>query len=177
MLAFDAPTVIAVSVVFATAGWIYTARRARTIARKQHTINIMVRGNFDHHKRAAHAEISPYLRGQKPFPAVGSEGWDEFIQKLRFILNHYEFIAAGIRRGDMDESLVLDAERGTILNFYEFSENHIFSVRNNRRNQAIYEHIEWLHKRWEKSPPNRAQRVWEAIKGSPCYGERNKVRD
>ena len=46
----------------ATIGWIYTARKSRTIARKQHTIDIMLRANFDRDMRIAHKIIAPYIQ-------------------------------------------------------------------------------------------------------------------
>lgn len=161
----ESATIIAAAAILATIGWVYTARRART--RKQHTINIILEGNFDLEMRNAHAELIPIFRGEDVFPAVGSDRHKEIQPKLRFVLNHFEFIAAGIRRGDMDERLVMDAQRGTILTAFEKSEPHILWVRSNRRNQSVYEHLEWLHKRWEKSPPGKCRSAAEWCKGSP----------
>lgn len=172
------PNAIIIGAILATAGWVYTGRRARTLARKQHTINIMLKGNFDRDMRIAHQEVSPYFKNDKmKLPSSNSEAFAELLPHWRLVLNHYEFIAAGIRRGDLDEKLVVDAERGTILGAYEKSEAHIFGIRDNRRNQSIYEHLEWLYKRWEKKPPNRLICTIEWCKGSPFHGKRHQVRD
>ena len=176
MIPLTSPDAITVGAVLATCGWLYTAKRARTLAKKQHTINIMLKGNFDKDLRVAHESISKYLKGIIPFPELDSNEYKRILPSLRFVLNHYEFLAAGIRRGDVDEKLVLDSERGTILNAYEKSMDHIFAVRTNRRNQAVYEHLEWLHKRWESSPPSAIYLNIERIKGAPLQGKRNEVR-
>jgi hypothetical protein len=170
---------VVIAATLATIGWIYTARKSRTIARKQHTIDIMLKANFDRDMRVAHKMIAPYIQRKNPdpFPEDGNTDYEKLIPFLRMILNHYEFLAAGIRRGDLDEILVIDAQRGAILNAFERSEAHIFAVRDRRRSQAIYEHLEWLHRRWEKLPPRWYIRWCERLKGSPFQGSRNKVRD
>ena len=137
----------------------------------------MLMGNFDREMRDAHHALIPYFKGMQALPEQQSQEFDAIRLHLRFVLNHYEFISAGIRRGDIDEHLVLDAERGTILNAYEHSEKFIFAVRNSRRNQALYEHLEWLHNRWEKKPPRWVSTLYERMKGSPIHGKRNDVRD
>ena len=76
----------------------------------------------------------------------------------------------------MDERIVRDSERGKILTLYETSTAHIESLRNSRRRMSIYEHLEWLHGRWEKSPPGRLQRTCERVRGKPFEGKRERVR-
>ena len=65
---------------------------------------------------------------------------------LIFLLNHYEFLAAGIRNGDIDERLLKDSERGTVVRLFETFE------------------------RWSKNPPGRRQRWFEWVRGKPNYG-------
>ena len=168
---------IALGAVLATFGWLYTARKSRSLARKQHTVSIMITANFDENMRAAHRAVAPYFNAKKNLPDQNSKEFEQIRPHVRLLLNHYEFVAAGIRRGDFDEKLVIDAERGTILNAYESSESYVFALRDNRRSQSIYEHLEWVHRRWEKCPPGKLQRIIEWAKGSPLYGQRNEVRD
>lgn len=175
MLGMSTQDAILVGATLATVGWMYNARKVRTLARKQHTINIMIKGNFDELMRKSHTKISKYIQNQEPWPDRKSQEYTDLLPSLRYILNHYEFISAGIRRGDLDENLVIDAERGTILSAFESAQGHIFEVRNSRRNQAIYEHLEWIHKRWEQKPPNKIMRLCEGAKGSPFAGKKTDV--
>lgn len=170
-----APNAILVGAAMATVGWLYTSRRSLTIARKQHTINIMLKGNFSQELRGSHKFIAQHFKAKKPIPDESDTEYNGFRENLQLILNHYEFIAAGIRRGDLDEKLVLDSERGTVLNAFENSEDYIYQARNTRRNQSLYEHLEWLHKRWVKQKPNRFQGFAETVLGVPFYGKRNEV--
>lgn len=168
-------TAILVVGAFATAGWLYTARRARTLARKQHTMNVLLTASFDSEFQNAMELLSPYMR-TKAMPRLKIDDDSLLAQPLRKVLNHYEFVAAGIRNGDVDETLVRDSERGSILTLFERSTEYIESMRDTRRRRSIYEHLEWLHKRWEKKPPNRFQRFVEFIIGYPIKGRTEQVR-
>ena len=168
---------ILVAAVFATSGWVYTARKSRTLARKQHTINILLNSSMSAMKISAQDTLRKYLDETHDFPQKDSDDYNSIIPDLRFLLNHYEFIAAGIRRGDIDEFLVLDTERRSILTAYEKTKHYIFALRNDRRSQSIYEHLEWLHARWESKPPGKIKCCCEWIKGSPIHGPRAKVTE
>ena len=74
--------VIAAAAVFATVGWIYTARRARTLARKQHTINIIVAQAFNKQMRNAQIALANALRGKAELPPPGPEQ-DKLLPDLR----------------------------------------------------------------------------------------------
>lgn len=167
---------ILIAAVLATLGWLYTGRRARNLARKQHSMNLLLQASFNNDMRNALHELSPHLRACK-IPNVESEQDENILKKLRFLLNHYEFVAAGIRNGDLDEELIRDSERGTILTLFECSKDYIESLRNTRRRRAIYEHLEWLHKRWETHPPNPVVRFAERCRGRPFKGRVERVID
>ena len=93
---------------------------------------------------------------------------------LRFILNYYEFIAAGVRNGDISERLLRDSERGTIVKLFEVSQIYIGSIKTKRDRQAIYEHIEWLYRRWHEAKPGALQRTVEWALQRPLYHERHR---
>ncbi len=78
------------------------------------------------------------------------DGDPELVDAVRRVLNHYEFIAAGLRNGDFDEPLVKDTERSTIVNLYSGSKKYIWTLRNDRNRMSLYEHLEWLHARWDR---------------------------
>jgi hypothetical protein len=158
----------------ATTGWVYTARRARTLARKQHTVNIMLQASLNKEFREARDVMAGYVK-KKTLPALPELDKDEhkeLLSSVRMILNHYEFMAAGVRNGDFDESLLRDSERGTIITAYTGCTAFIWSLRDNRSRMTIYEHLEWLHGRWEVKRPSWYQRCVERIWGAPFPGRR-----
>ena len=167
---------ILIAAGFATLGWLYTARRARTLSRKQHTVNIIVQAYFNKEYREALTAIASTLR-PGTCPDLTQQDNNVLLQHFRMVMNHYEFLGAGIRNGDFDEQLLIDSQRGSIVQLVETCRTHIYRVRDSRRRQAIYEHIEWLYNRWEKKPPGCFQRIFEWCRGRPCRGERVKVRE
>lgn len=142
---------ILIAASLATLGWLYTARRARNLARKQHTINVIFQANLNEHLRGALHDVMTMVR-EGPCPDLFAEGNVERRKSFQAIANHFEFIAAGIRNGDFDEKLVIDSQRGTMLTFFEWAHDFIWRLRDTRRRATTYEHLEWLHGRWEKRP-------------------------
>lgn len=133
----------------------------------------MLQAGLNERFLSARATIAPHLKqGACPEDMLKGEN-EELRDKFRLILNHYEFVAAGLRNGDFDERLVRDSERGTFIALFKCCEPYIYALRDHRTRMAIYEHLEWLYERWETSPPNKAQRAIERVRGSPLYGRRN----
>ncbi len=154
-------------------GWLYAARKARSIARKQHTINVMLQANFNSDFRKALRDIAPTVRSKQGPPQTTDEAAITLRNAYRFVMNHYEFVASGLRNGDFDELLVRDSERGTILQLYESCETYIYQIRNSRDRQTSYEHLEWLNDRWKKRPPQFIQRYVERMMSRPFQGKRH----
>jgi hypothetical protein len=146
------------------------------LARKQHSLNVMLTASFNKEFRDAYKTIAPFIRANNlPDIQTDDNGNNDLREALRLVLNHYEFVAAGIRNGDMDETLIRDSERGTILTIFEAVQKYIESLRTTRRRRSINEHLEWLHRRWEINPPGRVRRFVENIRGKPFSGQRERV--
>ena len=154
-----------IGAALATCGWVYTARRGRVSAKKQHTINVLMQGEFNEQFKKAEKLISPHKNcgALLEISTLSQPEKDAF----QFVLNHYEFLAAGIRNGDFDERLVLDTLRSTIINLFETCENSIYTMRNSRKRQSFYEHLEWLHARWRRKKQKFWTRAIEWIIGRP----------
>jgi hypothetical protein len=167
----DTATAALVGAGLATCGWLYTARRARTLSRKQHTVSVMLQASLNKEFRDALVAISDAIKSGQ-CPDLESEDHRGLRQAMRFVANHYEFVAAGLRNGDFDERLVRDSERGTILNIFKFFEGHIYGLRKSRDRMTIYENLEWLHIRWTKKPPGMFQALVEWVRQQPYGGAR-----
>jgi len=171
-------TAIIIGAILATFGWIYTGRRGRTLAKKQHTITVMMKANFDAEFLKARSEITNYIKGTSKLPDdfLTNDKYIALGASVRRVINHYEFVAAGLRNGDLDERLVKDSERSTFVMVYVNMKDYIWSLRNGRDRMTIYEHLEWLHNRWEECPPSKIVRLAEWIKGTPFYGKKNRAK-
>lgn len=157
---------ILLAAVLATIGWIYTARRARTLSRRQHTFNALLTVSCNSQYQEASNRLRPMIRA-KNIPEVPLDGQNQIRDDLTMLLNHFEFLAAGLRNGDIAERLLKDSERGTIIGLYEASEPFIQRVRDTRQRQAIFEHLDWIYRRWKEKPPTWWQYVIEFVIGYP----------
>lgn len=170
----SAPTVALIGVVLATTGWLYTARRSRNLNRKVHTFNALLQTSFNDKYHKELALIRPYVRKDE-LPKFGDdEDKCELRSAFVFILNHYEFIAAGIRNGDISERLLKDSERGTVIRIFETARKFIASTRDARGRRTTFEHIEWLYVRWKEEPPGIWQQFIEWLIQRPLYHNRHR---
>jgi len=157
-----------IGICLATFGWIWSTKRARSLSRKQHTFNALLQASFNAQYQSAHSAVRPFVRGKKPFEWAAPKN-QKLKDQFTFLLNHYEFLAAGVRRGDISESLLKDSQRGVIVSLYSYCEPYVESLRTDRHKQALFEHIEWLHMRWDENPPKFVQRVCESVISRPIY--------
>lgn len=167
-------TAVLVGAGSATTGWLYTARRQRHLARKQHTINIMLQASFNKEFGVALTTVGTCIR-ERNCPDLILPEQQQLVSYLRQVLNHYEFVAAGIRNGDLDERMVRDSERGSIVALFEMFHPYVYRMRDSRQRLTIYEHLEWLYNRWTTKRPGSAQRLVEFARGKPCQGRRVPV--
>ena len=161
---------ILIGALFATIGWLYSARRARMLSKKQHTMTLMITSNFNDGFLNDRKRISPNLLKTVQMPEIFSSKEEIEIQtSLRRVLNHYEFVSAGIRNGDVDEELFKLSERGTIIMVFSNMEDYILKLRNKRGRKLIYEHIEWLYYRWNNQKIGLSQKIVEKIRARPNF--------
>src|SRR5680860_619628 len=162
---------ILIAASLATVGWWYTARRARSLSRKQHTINVIMQTQYSELYRKKFSEIIPFLTKGK-CPDLTNNRNSKHRPAFSLVLNHYEFVAVGIRNGDFDEKLFKDSERGTILQLYCSCKDVIYKIRDKRERQSTYEHLEWLGRRWGKKLP-WYQKLLEWFLMRPTQGHRH----
>jgi hypothetical protein len=150
----DATTAVLLASSFATVGWFYTARRTRRLSTKQHTVNVILQTSFSKEFREISERLSPIIKQGKveKFDANGEKDF-------RWLANHLEFIAAGVRNGDLDEELVRDCFRTQVVVFFDRCSSYIYTLRNS-------------HRRWETKPPKWWQKLIEYIINRPFQSTR-----
>lgn len=163
---------IVVGAALATVGWLYTARRQRSLMRKQLTFNALLNVSFNKDYQEALGEVGKYA--QQGLPPDINSNHHELRFKVKYLLNHYEFLAAGIRNGDIAEVLLQFSEKGTVIRLVEISEEVIKASRDTRR-KSTYEHIEWLYERWRHERRPWWERSVEWCRGRPFHHRENAV--
>ena len=111
-------------------------------------------------------------RNDLPTPDDGHRAED--IAALRKLLTHYEYIAAGIFTGGLDEQIVRECDRGNIVNLSLYGTDYIQRVRDSRGRQTVYRNLTDLGKRWQEPPPPDHIRLIEYIRMRPIRPRRRK---
>lgn len=164
----QAPVAVVIGVICATTGWIYTARRSRSLFRKQHTFNALLQASFNEKFQECAKMVRPHIRG-KGFPDLFAKENEKLHDAVIVLLNHYEFVAAGIRNGDIAERLFKDSECSSVTRLFSASTQLIAHLREERKNRAIFEHLDWVYDRWEERPPSLPQKIIEWAVARPLY--------
>lgn len=85
----------------------------------------------------------------------GNEETPEFIknrQAILNVLNNFEFIAVGIRLGAFDEKVYKQLQCGNLLKLWNATAGFIHELRRVSGRYTVFQDIEHLAHKWEKSP-------------------------
>lgn len=159
----------------ATVGWLVTLRRSRALSQKQHTINIILQANFDDGFLEDRDTVAPLIReGNVTVEKVATR---QLEVELRRVLNHHEFVSAAVRAGDIEEAVLKSSEASLYIELFASCRTYINEQRQMADRQTLYEHLEWLHARWQIDPPNAWQRLWERIVERPIHPNTARLKE
>ena len=177
-LVYDAsnrtPVVAAIAATAATIGWVLQRQSALEISRKQHTLTILLqmRQNdiFNRH-RINFFSVYPrdsYIQQQdvdrllnervaKEKYGIDANGMLKFpvVESIFFICNYYEFLASGIRQGDLDNDLLEQSLRSITIQFYRTCRPLIDKIRDldehGKAQSDTLSHYAWLvEEHWKR---------------------------
>jgi hypothetical protein len=154
-------SLLAVSILAATAGWIYTTAEQRRLARKTHTFDMLMSSDITSEFSALLDEIDNRTRNGPPAPLDLAQ----IDQPFRRALNFHEFVCAAIRDRTLDEDLVRNTSRTRMLRLYDYSRDLITALRTTHRNPEALEHFEWFAVRrldydgWKRNLTTNASRT------------------
>lgn len=142
----------AVGVMAAVCGWLIAGIINLRNSIRQHTISTLLQSRLSatymQYADKLSKHYGEYEARKKSNPALRENATDNVdILALRYILNYFEFIAIGIKRGDLDEDMLRDSLRGILLKNVAISRPWIMLERVQNRN--LYENLLWLHDRWK----------------------------
>ena len=165
------------TIIFATTGWIITVTTNRSLSRKQHTFNALLEMSLNKELENRLKKLGPHLRkGTLPVPI------DPIAGDLIPLLDHYEFLAAAIRNGSINEKLLWDSDSSVVVRLVEVSQSFIEDTRRNsprkteEERNKMWEHIVWLYRRWTDARPCGWQRKVEWFRLHPIYPTGSNAR-
>lgn len=71
---------------------------------------------------------------------------------IAYVLNHYEYVAVGLKRKIYDEDILKDSNYTTLIHMYQFCKPYIESVRRINERTTTWCELEKLAKRWVDKP-------------------------
>lgn len=144
--------------VLAVLGWITSNAVSREHFRKSHTMDLVIKtrigdelnwhklnlfANLPYDKRLTCEEYKAYKRELlNPINYCPQQKKIPLIISLWAILNHYEYIAHGVRTKELDYNIIRNTLRGTILAYVNDYENVIEIEQ--MVNKQSFEHLVWL---------------------------------
>lgn len=145
------------------AGWaafvatLWAAQAAVRNMVRQHTVNTLLQSRlsdvFMERGESLNRDMAEYHKLEKSTRSAPHKHVD--IDALRYMLNYYEYVAIGIKHGDLDKHVMDDMMRGTIIKICETFEEHIIEVR--MRDPRIYRNLVALAIEWKKSSNSEAE--------------------
>lgn len=137
----------------ATVGWIVTSWVNLRNSVKQHTINTLLQSRLSAEYMRHATKVGKHY--QKFQERKDSGLLDNALEdattnisehSLQYVLNYFEFIALGIRAGDLHEAMLRDSLRSIVCRNVKMSVSWIDRCR--VESPRLYENLGWLHNRW-----------------------------
>ncbi len=146
--------VVLLGTVVAILGWLFPTRANSVAATRSHTMHTLMESRLSeiyNHKVTLCTEV--YVTAKKQFGEsyiLKKEHFENLDQKykdaIHYLLNYLEFVATGIRFGDLDETLMRNMMKTIINTNFTFFEEVIKDKQ--VKAPTVYEHLTVLHKRW-----------------------------
>lgn len=151
---------VLVGLVAGIAGWVCSSFVALRNSIKQHTVNIYVQSRLSspYAETIKRVNLRHFSIGATAGPIPENFFMDvanaELMHDINTVLNYFEFIAVGVRYGDLDESMLKQIMRSMIVNMCSKASVYIEFVRNQENGiggSRSFEHLLWLSERWKIS--------------------------
>lgn len=140
-----------IGVSSAVCGWLIAGIINLRNSVRQHTISTLLQSRLSATYMKYADDLSKhyeaYEKRRKENPALRESATDGVdVLALRYILNYFEFIAIGVKRGDLDEDMLRDSLRSILRKNVAMSRPWIMLCRSG--NPRLYQNLLWLHDRW-----------------------------
>ncbi len=158
---------IFIGAVLATLGWIYNGRLQVQSARRKHTYELILEQHRDETYAARLAAVRQLI-SNRTLQNIPSDQPPPDHPELDALLNYYEFLAAAIWCGDVDERLMRRCHKSRIVTLYEESLPYILANRDDDAQETMWQNLETLAQRWRGDvKPLPFQRLIERIAMRP----------
>jgi hypothetical protein len=129
---------------------------ARANERRKSAANVLFTSRGDKEMVESIRRIEALHNGNENIRRLAADGLTEEqqsdAQRIRHVLNHYEYISVGIQQGIYDETIFKDSQYGIVVGLYRHTKPFIDALRENKKKPTIFQEFEWLACRWLSKP-------------------------
>lgn len=166
----DSGTAIFIGAILATVGWLYGGRQQRLTSRRQHTYQIILKQQDDKRYEEALDKLR-LLLASNSVPAASNTHRKDDQDHIDHLLNYYEFLAAAVWCGDIDENLIRLCEETRIKNLITRLTNYIEDNRRVLSQPTLWANLEDLASRWSRRRHPPSHHIYEIYTQKPCRRE------
>lgn len=77
---------------------------------------------------------------------------EENVEKIRYLLNHFERLSVGVQEGIYNEKMLRKSQYTIFTKTYDWAKPFIEGVREQTNSPTAFQEFEWLAKRWKGRP-------------------------
>jgi hypothetical protein len=159
-------------ILAAATGWVVTSMVNLHNARRQHTVNVLLQSRLSQAYQQRLRDVVKAFPVTPKVTPIKAGDWDvaenlEAIDGVKYLLNYFEFVAVGIRTGDLDEKTLKMSLRGILTTLCDMADIYIRYQRgeldenDGYPSKRSYEHMLWLRDRWKRPLfLDRARAFW-----------------
>jgi hypothetical protein len=141
--------------------WLYGASIRSALSIAAATIELLTRIELDKDFVDARRKFLDLAKTNAISSYASTEKKDsEETGQIKLILNLYELVAIGVRRGTLDYWIWRRYFRKGTITFWEYGVPFINELRTLAGNEAIYKEFEWLKKRMDSRLPPIGGYFW-----------------
>jgi hypothetical protein len=140
-----------IGVYLAAVGWLTSAIVTVRNSVKQHTITTLLQTRLsttymDKAMKALDFYLQSAYSSFNPAPAAVVKA-SASKNDIEYVLNYFEFLAVGIREGDLHENVLRLSMRGIVVRFTRTSSDYIQALRQDN-GPLTFANLLWLYSRW-----------------------------
>jgi Domain of unknown function (DUF4760) len=165
---------IIVAAILAILGIFYTSRQQRKLLRKQHTYQVLDKLNDWGEFQENYDFAASLIKSGDPVP-------ESHEHRIDFLLNYYEFLAAAIIAGDIDEALVRRVEESRLCRLFLKLLPYVEQNRRELASEKLWENMEFICHRWAVHQDDEFEAAMTALALRPSItdfrGRRSEVME
>jgi len=162
----DTGIAILISAAAATCGWFFYNRAQRQTNRRHQTFQIFHDYRLGGNRAEDITKIHDLVKANN-LPDPYDQDRRNEVRLIDDVFNYYEFVAASVFNGDMDEAIVKSCEQSMITSFVKDLKPYVTASQENQ--PTVFNNLLALANRWENNHLTWLHRLYEWWKMRPYF--------